>query len=206
MDREILLVADPMCSWCWGFAPVFAGLVDNIGAAVPVSLRVGGLRPYTKEPWDKELRNYLREAWATVAARTGQSFSLDILRDPDFVYDTEPACRAVVTARHLAREMAVPMLHALHRAFYLENRNLTQPEVLADLAEELALDRGAFLEAFASNEAKQTTFEEFKAVQSWGVRGFPTVLLREGREARAVATGFRSFDELWPEVEAWLQE
>ncbi|CCQ72248.1 DsbA family protein [Magnetospira sp. QH-2] len=204
MDREILLIADPMCSWCWGFAPVFASLTENLAGEVPVSLRVGGLRPYTKEPWDKDLRNYIREAWAGVATRTGQGFNLDLLNDHEFVYDTEPACRAVVTARHLDRESAVPMLHGAHRAFYVDNHDITQADVLADLAEELALNREAFLEAFDSNEAKQTTYEEFKAVQAWGVKGFPTLLLREGRDARAVATGYRPFAELWPDVEAWL--
>ena len=203
-EREIILVADPMCSWCWGFAPVFSVLTEELRHEVPISVRVGGLRPYTKDAWDDDLRSYLREAWAAVSERTGQTFSYRLLEDDLFVYDTEPACRAVVTARHLDPDLSVPMLHGVHQAFYVDNIDVTEPDVLADVAEGIGADREAFAMAFATNEAKQTTYQEFKAVQAWGVKGFPTVLLREGTNARALATGFRPFEEMWPEVETWL--
>ena len=43
-DR-LLYVMDPMCSWCWGFAPVVQALAEQAAAAgVPLQLVVGGLR------------------------------------------------------------------------------------------------------------------------------------------------------------------
>ena len=31
--RRLLYVMDPMCSWCWGFAPVANALVEQAHAA-----------------------------------------------------------------------------------------------------------------------------------------------------------------------------
>ena len=45
MSARLLYVMDPMCSWCWGFAPVAAALIAQAAdAGVPTRLVVGGLR------------------------------------------------------------------------------------------------------------------------------------------------------------------
>ena len=45
MASRLLYVMDPMCSWCWGFAPVVEALAEQAAAAgVPLQIVVGGLR------------------------------------------------------------------------------------------------------------------------------------------------------------------
>ena len=39
--RKLIYVGDPMCSWCWGFAPEIESLADDY----PIEVVVGGLRP-----------------------------------------------------------------------------------------------------------------------------------------------------------------
>jgi len=46
-DPHLIYFADPMCSWCWGFAPVIAQVRERYGEALPVRLVLGGLRPGT---------------------------------------------------------------------------------------------------------------------------------------------------------------
>ena len=42
MASRLLYVMDPMCSWCWGFAPVAEALAEQAAAAgVPLQLVVG---------------------------------------------------------------------------------------------------------------------------------------------------------------------
>ena len=47
---HLVYFADPMCSWCWGFAPVINAIRGRYGERLPVRLIVGGLRPGTTEP------------------------------------------------------------------------------------------------------------------------------------------------------------
>ena len=44
-DLEIIYVGDPMCSWCWGFAPVVEKLLVDYRDIADLSLILGGLRP-----------------------------------------------------------------------------------------------------------------------------------------------------------------
>jgi putative protein-disulfide isomerase len=44
MSARLLYVMDPMCSWCWGFAPVAEALIAQARRPVCTRLVPGGLR------------------------------------------------------------------------------------------------------------------------------------------------------------------
>jgi putative protein-disulfide isomerase len=85
-----------MCSWCYGFAPVIPAIADHFGARLPVRLVMGGLRAGNTRPMRSQDKDYIRDAWTRVNAASGQSFDFAFFDRDGFVYDTEPACRAVV--------------------------------------------------------------------------------------------------------------
>ncbi|MBK9151343.1 MAG: hypothetical protein IPM26_10240 [Saprospiraceae bacterium] len=60
-------------------------------------LIMGGLR-YRGNEKMADLSGFLKEHWEEVAHRTGRAFKFDILNQEDLIYDTGPACRAVVAA------------------------------------------------------------------------------------------------------------
>jgi putative protein-disulfide isomerase len=41
---HLLYIADPLCSWCYGFAPVINELRERFEGRLPVRLLMGGLR------------------------------------------------------------------------------------------------------------------------------------------------------------------
>ena len=69
---ELVYVADPLCSWCYGFRPT----LDRIEALGPVRYVMGGLAPDDDQPMDPAMRTYVQRAWDAVEARVG-----DLLRD-----------------------------------------------------------------------------------------------------------------------------
>ena len=116
--QRLLYVMDPMCSWCWGFAPVANALVEQAQAAgVDVHLVVGGLRTGSGSALEPTTRRYILEHWQAVTEATGQPFKLEGALPAGFVYDTEPACRALVTARSLAPDCAWKLLGLIQHAF-----------------------------------------------------------------------------------------
>ena len=126
MTARLIYVMDPMCSWCWGFAPVAAALIAQAAEAgvstrlVPGGLRTGG------SALDGSTRKYILEHWQAVAEATGQPFRFDGAMPDGFVYDTKPACRALVTARELDAERVWPLLGLIQRAFYEQGVDVTR--------------------------------------------------------------------------------
>lgn len=61
-DLEFVYVGDPMCSWCWGFAPALEELQDRYD--IPLRTVMGGLRtgPSANE-MDQASREQLASYW-----------------------------------------------------------------------------------------------------------------------------------------------
>ncbi len=203
---RLIYVGDPLCSWCYGFGPQITALREALGRRAGLQVILGGLRPYTTEPWDEGLRNYLREAWQNVASASGQPFNFEVLKREDFVYDTEPACRAVVTAHAMREDAALPVFLAIQEAFYRDNRDPLQPEVLGSIAEENGLEQPDFLARFATEEMQTTTRAHFEASRHMGVQGFPTVLIEGDGQVGLLAHGYAQAEPMIEAAEKFLVE
>ena len=94
--KTLWYLTDPMCSWCWGFAPVIEAIRQNYSDRLNVELVLGGLRPGTKAPMGSAQREEILHHWQAVQRQTGQPFRFEGALPEGFIYDTEPASRAVV--------------------------------------------------------------------------------------------------------------
>ena len=196
--HALIYVGDPMCSWCYGFGVPLAQLLSQI-PDVPLTVVLGGLRAYNQEIMPADLKAKLHHHWEEVTKRSGKPFGQGQFDRPDFVYDTEPACRAVVTIRVHAPELTLEMYHAIQHAFYAQGRDVTQAQVLADVWQEVIIShamhsvdfsRADFIEAFASDAIKSHTKEDFEQTQQWGIRGFPALIAVVDGHAELVANGY----------------
>lgn len=198
---RLIYIADPMCAWSYGFGPELAALLEGV-PGLPVDVVVGGLHPYNKNLIDSARRAELKAQWEKVARETGLPFNYDILSKENFVYDTEPACRAVVTARKLAPKASLYVFHEIQRMFFSEGKDVTQGEVLAPIVckaleeEGYPVDEAAFLAIWNSDIAINATTNDFILTQKWELKAFPTLVLERGSELDLVTTGYVAMPRL----------
>lgn len=202
--KRLFYFADPMCSWCWGFAPVIAEIANACAATAPVRLTVGGLRAFEKRPMDERARAYVRHHWQDVAASTGQPFDYGFFQREGFIYDTEPACRAAVAMRNLLPDAALDYFAAVQRAFYTQNRDVTGEDALAEVAWEFGVTPSDFKILFHAAEVVEATQADFRLTQGLGIRGFPTILLQDGEELSLLTAGYRPFQDIEQPLREWL--
>lgn len=172
--RKLIYVGDPMCSWCWGFAPEIESLAEDY----LVETIVGGLRPGpSAQPLDDRMADFLGQHWVEISERTSQPFDISFLERRDgWVYDTEPGAIAVVTMREMNRPRTLDYFTAVQHAFYAEGDDVTDFDVLAGLAEGFEVDTTEFRERLETQEAKQRAWADFSQARSWGISGFPTLV------------------------------
>lgn len=190
----IIYIGDPLCSWCYGIAPELDKLRDSLPDH-DFKLVLGGLRPGGTET-NAELGDFLREHWQEVHKRTQQPFNYDILERPDMQYDTEPACRAVITARlmKVADEMA--FFKAVQHAFYVLNQDPNDVQTFLDIAADFDLDPEEFQRIFESGIAREATVEDFALSTRMGVKGFPTIVARHDAQLYMIANGYSTADQM----------
>ncbi len=201
VPERLTYIGDPMCSWCYGFAPEIARVRDAFAGRIAVDVVTGGLRPHTREPMDERMRDFLRRHWHEVATRTGQPFDESQLARKGFVYDTEPACRAVVTARRLAPGRELGFFAAVQHAFYACGADMADPATYRHLAAAQGLDPDGFGKEFGSRAAAAATEDDFARTRALGVSGFPTLLVRAGDRHAVLCVGYARADDLIP----WLE-
>ena len=205
-DVEIIYVGDPMCSWCWGISPQLNQLKrkgEEVG--IPYRIVVGGLRPGGGDEWNDKFKDFLKHHWEEVNERSGQPFGYELFDLDAFNYDTEPSCRAVVVARQLAPDQEERFFELVQHHFYVKNKDPKTTEFYRPICLELGIDFEAFAKSFESIEAQQLTQVDFQLNRQWGVRGFPTVILRVGTQMYGLATGFATFDQMWEGVEKLVE-
>jgi putative protein-disulfide isomerase len=196
--------ADPMCSWCWGFSPVIETLREETRERMKIALVLGGLRPGETAPMTAAGREEILHHWHQVHERTGQPFRFENALPDGFVYDTEPASRAVATVGSLDPALIFAMFKAIQTAFYAEGRDVTQPRVLADLAAGLGVDKEVFLAAFDSDAARAKTQAHFRQTRQAGVRGFPALILQQDSQLHSVSNGCLPLETVREAIDRYL--
>lgn len=205
MQARLLYVMDPMCSWCWGFAPVLESLAEQAAAAdVSLQLVLGGLRR-DGVAIDAAARVRYLSYWQAVNASTGQMFNFNAGLPEGLVYDTEPACRALVTARSLDPQSVWPLAQLIQRAFYTEGVDVTRASVLVDLAERVGIARSEFAKAFDSAVQRAATAADFSWAQDLGIAGFPTLLAERNGQLALLTNGYQPLETLQPLLGRWLE-
>jgi putative protein-disulfide isomerase len=192
-EGRLVYVADPLCSWCYGFGPQLEDVLAR-HPDIALELVMGGLRAGNTEPMSPAFRDMLRGHWGHVSQLTGLEFSDAIFERDGFVYDTEPPCRAVVAARSLDPRRALVLMKAIQSAFYREGRDVTVPATLAAIAAECGYDAASFSTALASPAMREATHADFARAREWGVTGFPTLALARGDALYLLTAGFATGD------------
>lgn len=200
--------ADAMCSWCYAFGPQVRQLRVALEDRVNWMLIMGGLRPQNEQSMP-ELKDYLTGHWQEIEKRTGQPFNYEVMDDTTFLYDTDPAARAVVTVQKIAPDQDFDYFLTIQTAFYAVNRRITDREVLADIAAENGIDRSAFLDHFDTDEIREATEAHYQYTARLGVRGFPSLVWQNFEEYVLLSHGYepaQSILERLEKIEAEVEE
>lgn len=205
-DLEIIYVGDPMCSWCWGFAPVVEKLLVDYQDIADLSLILGGLRPGDASiVMNDDNKAAMRSHWERVESSTGQPFDYSFFKWENFLYDTEPAAKAVVTVREVAPEKAYPFFKSLQEAFYAKALDITRKESYLEVLDSQGIDRAQFMDHFEMESTREATYADFSKSSDLGITGFPSVLLRRGEELRLLSAGYRSYEHLVSALNAYFR-
>ena len=202
--KHIMLFADPMCSWCWGFQPESKKISDAIKDRASFQVIMGGLRPGTTESWKGEMQTYVQHHWQEVENKTGQPFDYSRMEDDDFIYDTEPSCRAVICARELDPALSLTVYHDLQRAFYARGKDITDTNVIGEIVTKSGIDGEKFLDLFSSALARDLVNFDFNRTRAFGVKGFPSIVCADDGQYAFLTMGYRPFDAMAGDLEEWL--
>ena len=188
MSGTLYYVADPMCSWCWGFHPVLMAVKEALPKDREIVYVMGGLARDSDEAMNEETRAYVKNAWRGVAARTGASFNWDFWEKCGPRRSTYPSCRSFYAAQ--VQDAGVAMFEAVQRAYYQEARNPSDGQTLVALAGEIGIDTDRFASDLASPEIEQQMQDGFNIRRPMNANQFPSLVFRDGENVTFITKGY----------------
>ena len=188
--------ADPMCSWCWGFSPVITQVKEHYSDKLNIALVMGGLQTEDVGEMSEDSRKEIFHHWHQVVEMTKQPISFENAFPENFVYNTEPACRAVISAGNIDPSIIFTYFTAVQSAFYAKNQDVTQIDCLQQLAVECGLDAEEFKRIFESESTKQSIEKSFQFTKKAGVQGFPTLILNLQNDLHIITRGYLDYSSV----------
>lgn len=205
MQIEILYFTDPMCSWCYGFSTEIKKLFDEYKERIKIITIPGGLHPFEVKPTPDYYAEDILNHWRHVNQLTGKQFNFGFFQDnPGFIYDTAPACKAVVTMNEIAPESVLGYLVELQKSFYADGNIPTDVGTFMTAAEKIGLDSHKFREVYERIETDDALKQGFSFTRNLGINSYPTVLLRMDEKYHLLSIGYSPYNVLKANLEKYL--
>ncbi len=179
MQPRLYYIHDPMCSWCWGYRPVWEKLQQELPDSLSVEYVVGGLAPDSDQTMSQQMQREIQAHWHTIQSKLGTEFNFDFWIKNTPRRATYPACRAVIAARNQGCEQA--MITAIQHAYYLRAMNPSDRDVLLQLAGELfkhglLSDAGKFAHELESARTVLELERQIALARTLTHSGFPSLI------------------------------
>lgn len=201
-SNKLYYVFDPMCSWCWGYKPVWQKITQALQDKIDIQYVVGGLAPDSDQPMPEEMQQQIASYWKKIEDFLGTEFNYDFWSQNTPRRSTYPSCRAVMAARKQGAEQ--PMLAAIQNAYYLQARNPSDNDVLIDLANDIGLDVTRFEADLMSEELNQQFMQELEFARSIGGNSFPSLFVATEQGIVELQVDYQSAETTIDQVEQIL--
>ncbi len=203
--KKLIYVGDPMCSWCYGFAPVISHIHKNYSDKLEMSLMVGGLYTGGQTYQDEQRIAFLQKTWKQISELSGQVFDFSMLEKKGWLYDTELSCRAVVAVRRLSPESCFGFFHEVQKNFYAMGMDSQSEETFVKAVVSVGLNRDDFLAELRKPDCIEETLQDFQLTRQMGVSGYPTVLLNDDNGWALLTAGYQELKAIETQLQAWLE-
>ncbi len=172
-------IHDPMCSWCWGFRPVWQKVEHALKDKVNIQYVIGGLATDSQQIMPEKMQQSIRNNWQRIQQEIpGTKFNYEFWTKCQPRRSTYPACRAVISAGFQGDEHATAMLLRIQQAYYLEAKNPSDNAVLIQLSAEMGLNVERFESDLISAQCAESLVSNLQLTAGLGVSGFPDLVLR----------------------------
>lgn len=176
---KVTVFSDFVCPFCYMNWESLHRAREQV--EVEIEWRAFELRPGGALPPD-EVAAMIAERWPTVRER-GATFGAEI-RSYHFGVDSRPAHRAFKIVRALAPAQAESFGRALYRAYFRDDRDIGDAEVLAALAEGVGVNAEELCARLDAGEALDEVIADEQAAEALGVTSIPTTLFPSGERVQ----------------------
>lgn len=204
---EIIEFTDPVCTWCWGSEPLLKKLEARFPKKLKISFVMGGLvediRNFRDDVNDiggdiKNTNKSIAKHWVEASHRHKMPVCVEGFKlFSDKYFSSYPANIAYHAAKLQSEKLANKYLRRIREAVATEACQVTNKDVLIELASDVGLKVGAFIQAMEDGTAERLFQEDLHFTRSQRVYGFPSFLIRNNYNGKSIILrGFQDYENV----------
>ncbi|TFL16570.1 hypothetical protein [Jannaschia formosa] len=187
MSARLIYAFDPLCGWCYGFAPALRALRAAM-PALQIDIAMGGLLIGERIGPYSEAADYITRASARLEAVTGvalgEAFKTKILADPTIISSSVPPCDVILQVRKAAPDRVPDVAEAIQIAHFRDGSDLNDPATYAGIMRQLDIKLDVMLPA--PTQISDALSREFAATRALGLESYPSLLIGPSDDLRPV--------------------
>lgn len=199
MVHTLYYVYDPMCSWCYAFAPTFEKVKENLASNIKIVYVPGGLAPHSNEPMPQNMQEKIESIWYEIEKVVGTKFNHDFWTKCIPKRSTYLACQATLAAKMQGKEEE--MIKAIQEAYYQRAMNPSEEDTMIQLAEELNLDIELFKNNLTSEETIKNFTEKMNLRSKLHLNSFPSLAIKYKKEIYPINVKYNDPDAILKQIE-----
>jgi putative protein-disulfide isomerase len=176
---KIKYYTDPVCSTCWIMEPYFLHFLEKYKNSIEVEYKMGGLlRSWdqfpTPEGFDSK-EAYLSQLWNEQSKKYGVVMNGDIWREQP-IHSSFPASIAYYAAKIQDDQKAANYLRLIRENLFLQEKDISQTEVILNAVTEVGLDINKFKADYASFDTYKLFAQDIEELKQVQITRFPTLI------------------------------
>ena len=201
MEKTLIYVHDPMCSWCWGFEPVRKQLFNALDKSITIERFVGGLAADSNEPMPAQMQTMLKNTWQKIEQSIpGTAFNYNFWTQCQPRRSTYPSNRAVIAARLQNERFDTLITHRIQQAYYTEAKNPSDDDVLIELVRDVGLNVEKFTEDLNSETVHALFEKELKYTRKLGLNSFPSLAFQVKNNVYSIALDYNNMKNMLDQI------
>lgn len=197
---------DPMCSWCYGFRPVWQQLREWCEGKITIEYLLGGLAKDSDEVMSEQMQQDIQGYWRNIQkVIPGTEFNFDFWKVNHPRRSTYRSCRAVIATRLQDPSKELDMIRNIQNAYYLQAKNPSDADVLIECAQALDLNVNAFSETLDHESTQQLLRYEMLQCHELGLHSFPSLLLNVNDEHHDIVIDYNHAESMKNRIQECLK-
>jgi putative protein-disulfide isomerase len=185
--------------------------IEQKYSSLPLEVLSGGMLLAEKPAPISVIAPYIRQHYRTVEDRTGIRFGKDFLwhvfnpDQSDWFPDSLKPAIALCILKDYHPDRQVEFASGLQFALHAEGRDLCDDEAYRGLLQKYGIPEKDFFERLHMTTYIEKAKAEFDIVKRLGIRGFPTLLLRENSSRfHQISSGYADFQTVSARIDQVL--
>ena len=96
------------------------------------------------------------------------------------------------------------MLYAIQKAYYLNAQNPSDISTLASLAEQIGLEKNAFIHEIESEKINSLLLAEINQARSLPIQGFPSLVLENKGLYAAIPVNYQDWQSTYQQILSYI--